>query len=68
MRGGSVMTGGSAERLAYVSVSRFVGIGTGVLGEGRRTVEAYSTEMWGHITAGPCISYRVESVVRTRLG
>jgi hypothetical protein len=29
MRGGSVMTGGSAERLVYVSVSRFVGMARG---------------------------------------
>jgi hypothetical protein len=29
MRGGSAMTGGSAERLAYESVSRFVGDGAG---------------------------------------
>ena len=42
--------------------------GTGVLGEGRWTVGAYSTEMLGHPRAGPRISRRVESVVRARLG
>lgn len=55
MRSGSEMTGGSAEGLAYVSVSRFVGMAR-VLGEGRLVGRDFSSEMWGQIVLGPQVS------------
>ena len=49
------MTGGSAEILAYVSVSRFVGTAR-VLGDGRRVARDFATEMWSQTIVGREVS------------